>query len=189
MYFGHLSAHAWLGCRRLTRRSQKVQRLPVRLLFLALGFLHSSLLLAYLLLDPLFLVTDLRKMRHVHLTLRQRGRIGSDVGALAQPGAASLVRVLQRHVLSLHRALLVASMHRVRLWRIVCIVVALHTGPMPPELQWPRLLVFVLGEVVPLLAHIVEVDILLASQVTLVPASLLLRCRTHWCLVLFYWFR
>lgn len=91
MYFGHLSAHAWLGCRRLTRRSQKVQRLPVRLLFLALGFLHSSLLLAYLLLDPLFLVTDLSQMRHVNLALRQGSHVrAADVAsALRRHGASS----------------------------------------------------------------------------------------------------
>lgn len=181
MYFGYLSAHAWLGCRRLARRRQMVQRLSVGLLFLALGFLHSALLLAYLLLDPLFLVTDLRKMRHVHLALRQRCRVGpADVASALAQGAASLTRALHRHILSLHRALLVASMHRVRLRRIVRVVVALHAGPMPPERQRPRLLILILGKVVPLLAHIVEVDILLA---TLVPASLLLRCPIHWYLV------
>lgn len=95
MYFGHLSAHAWLGRGWLARWYQNVRRLSVRLRFLT-GFLHAALLFSYLLLDPLFLVADLCKMRHMDLALGQGSHIRTaDVpSTLASDGATSLIRVL-----------------------------------------------------------------------------------------------
>lgn len=79
MDFGDLWTHAWLCSCRLARqhhrRYLKVSLLSVGLSLLALGLLHPPLLVPDLLLDSLFLVADLRKVRHVNLTLAQRSYV------------------------------------------------------------------------------------------------------------------